>query len=198
MNKPLIFLDAGHGINTAGKRSPIFTKNNDYVAEYELNIPIVLMLYKLLRDNNYDVDFSTTDIMDTDLINRYDYMYKKALANIIKYNPILISIHSNAFGDGKLFNDAYGIETLYNPNKPYDEKLANIVHTEVIKNIENAKNRGLKKRSNLKLLKIPNIPSCMIEIGFMTNKYDLNKLLSYEYKLDLAHAIFNGIVKYYE
>lgn len=198
MNKPFVFLDAGHGINTAGKRSPIFNNNKDYMAEFEFNIAVTFILYKLLRDNNIKVEFSTDNIFDTDLNIRIGYINMQNRIYSPTYTPILISIHANAFGDGKTFNTATGIETLYNPNKPYDEKLATFIHTEVTNSLFQMQNRGLKSRSGLALLKKVNMPACMVECGFMTNKDDLTKLLSYEYKLDLAHAIYNGIIKYYE
>lgn len=198
MNKPYIFLDAGHGINTSGKRSPFINKRKDYMIEYKFNLSVIIILYTILRDNNYKVDFSSNNIYDIDLKDRIKLVNNNALLNKSSHKPILISIHANAFGDGKSFNDASGIEILCNPNKSEDVKLANILFTEITNNIFKMKNRGIKSRSNLALLNNLNIPACIVEGGFMTNENDLNMLTNYEYQLDLAHALYNGIIKYYE
>jgi N-acetylmuramoyl-L-alanine amidase len=197
MNLPYVFLDAGHGINTAGNRSPRFGDKKDYMLEYEFNISLCIMLYKLLKDNKIDVQFSSNDLTDLPLKERISYIEKTNKANIVKYDSIMISIHTNAHGDGKTFNEADGIEILYNPNNAKDLKLSNTIHKEFLV-IPNLKSRGLKYRSNLALLNSLTIPATLIECGFMTNKKDLEKLLSYEYKLNLAHAIVNGIKNYYE
>lgn len=197
MNHKYVILDAGHGINTAGKRSPFFNDKKDYMLEFEFNLSVIIMLYKLLVDKNIKVDFTSTSIMDIDLKDRIFNVNN--IVNRYKgtHNPILISIHANAFGDGKTFNEADGIEILYNPNKADNLKLAQCMHDET-KMIVDMSPRGLKPRSNLALLKNTNLPSCIIEGGFMTNKYDLNFLMDYNYKSELARAIFNGIEKYYK
>lgn len=197
MNLPYVFLDAGHGINTAGKRSPRFGDKKDYMLEYEFNISLCIMLYKLLRDNKIDAQFSSNDLTDLPLKDRINHINKENKINMIKYKSIMVSIHANAFGDGKTFNEADGIEILYNPNNVEDLRLSNTIHKEMLI-IPNLKSRGLKHRSNLALLNSLTIPATLIECGFMTNKKDLEKLLSYEYKLNLAHAIVNGIKNYYE
>lgn len=197
MNKPYVFLDAGHGIDTPGKRSPIFNTLKDYISEFEFNVSVILILYKLLRNNNIDVGFSTNSLLDIDLKDRIFNVNKETVFRKSSHKPILVSIHANALGDGKTFNVANGIEILYNPNKADNLKLAQCMHDET-RMIVDMSPRGLKSRSNLALLKNTNLPSCIIEGGFMTNKYDLDLLMSYNYKLELAHAIFNGIEKYYK
>lgn len=198
MNLKYVIIDAGHGIDTPGKRTPIINNNKDYILEFEFNISLSIILYKLLKNNNIKVDFSFNSIYDSDLSNRIFNINKNLLLTKRSYKPILVSFHTNAFGDGKSFNNARGVEILYNPNNLDGLRLSEFIHKELVNSIPNLIDRGLKNRSNLALLNKSNLPSCIIECGFMTNKEDVELLTNYNYKLNLVHAIYNGIIKYYE
>lgn len=198
MNLKYVIIDAGHGIDTPGKRTPLINNNKDYIIEFEFNISLSIMLYKLLKDSNIKVDFSFNSLYDSNLSDRIFNINKNLLLNKHSHKPILVSFHTNAFGDGKSFNNVRGIEILYNPDKSEGLKLSEFIHKEFISNIPNLIDRGLKNRSNLALLNKLDLPACIIECGFMTNKEDIELLTNYNYKLTLVHAIYKAIIKYYE
>ena len=162
-----IAIDAGHGSNTAGKRTP-----NGY-REHYANVVVANYLYDILKANpsQFDIiktgwnDSNYSDDEDTSLGNR-----QKAIKN---YGcDISISIHFNASGDGTTYNSASGIETYYHTtNYVNSKKLAECVQNELIKGTPQ-KNRGVKQ-GNLAMCNCASMgtkASILCELGFMTNK----------------------------
>lgn len=199
MNK-LVILDAGHGINTPGKRSPLFGSPRVPVLEWQLNIAIVTALYKVLHLKGIAVEFSSTDIIDKSLKDRMATVNK-----IIKANNnskiLLVSIHCNAFGDGEQFTYPEGIEFLYSTKTIQNERLARHISAcfdGVYLDAPNTyKNRGLRERNGLYLLNSSSVPTVMIEAGFMTCRMELERLLNYKFQVYLADKITEGILSYY-
>lgn len=99
-----IILDAGHGINTPGKRSP-----DGRFREYKFNRIIVNAVAEHLRLRGYDVEILTPEDTDIPLQERVDR------ANRMTCQPgqpiqtvIIISIHANAAGNGSQWMKARG------------------------------------------------------------------------------------------
>ena len=99
-----IILDAGHGINTPGKRSP-----DGRFREYKFNRIIVNAVAEHLRLRGYDVEILTPEETDVPLQERVDR------ANRMTCQPgqpiqtvIIVSIHANAAGNGSKWMNARG------------------------------------------------------------------------------------------
>src|SRR5699024_450544 len=104
---------------------------------------------------------------------------------------LFISIHGNA-GGGE------GIETFWyseGPQSKESEALASEIQKELIKKT-GAKDRSVKD-GNLHVNRESKMPSSLIEVGFLDNKSDANKLKDDKYKQTIAEAIVNGIKKYF-
>ena len=151
-------IDAGHGNNTPGKRSP-----DGSLREFHFNNPVALEVTRILRNeygqtvyNPYDV----TGKIDTPLNTRIQR------ANAAKVDAF-ISIHANAAGSG--WNTGEGIETfIYNQGTQAGSmRLAANVQNHLIRDT-GLKNRGVK-RGNYAVLRETNAPAILIEAGFMTN-----------------------------
>lgn len=114
----LIILDDGHGIApiTPGKRTPIFP-DGSVLYENDFNDAVVALIYKKLkRIPNVDVAFTAEENYDVPLntrIARANQAWKDHQNYFGKENSkcILISVHANAYGDGKSFNNAKGVST---------------------------------------------------------------------------------------
>jgi len=199
MNK-VVILDAGHGINTPGKRSPLYGVPRLPVLEWQLNIAIVTALYKILPLKGVEVVFSSTDIFDKALQDRAATV-KKIVKDNLDATVLLISIHCNAFGTDEKFTLPSGIEFLYCSKSVQNERLARHISAGfdgVYSDMPNQyKNRGLRERNGLFLLKHSPVPSVMIEAGFMTCLSELELLLEYKYQVYLANKITEGILSYY-
>ncbi len=68
--------------------------------------------------------------------------------------------------------------------------------TEYISYVSKMKNRGLRQAS-LKVLKNPGIPSLLLEIGFLSNYSDAQKLKSPYYRDRIAYGICEGVKAFF-
>ena len=99
-----IILDAGHGINTAGKRSP-----DGRFREYKFNRIIVNAVAEHLRLRGYDVEILTPEETDVPLQERVDRANRMScqIGQPIQ-SVIIVSIHANAAGNGSQWMKARG------------------------------------------------------------------------------------------
>ncbi|NJP37432.1 SH3 domain-containing protein [Alkalicoccus luteus] len=106
---------------------------------------------------------------------------------------LFISIHANAFPN----SSASGAEVLYSSagKHPNDSRMLALELQSSITDGTGLRNRGTVNRS-LAVLTGPNMPSVLIEPGFMTNSGDLSVLLNEQDKL--ASNIVNGLKRYYQ
>lgn len=179
----IIALDAGHGPETKGKRTP-----DDSMREFHFNSVVADYVAAGLKE--YDVEVIYTHEMDSDVPLR-DRTDK---ANSYKAN-VFISIHANAYGSGG-WNNVQGIETFVHNNSGSEAfDLATKVQTEMLK-ATGRLNRGVKK-SNFHVLRETQMPAILIECGFMTNEEEAELLKSDAYRVKCASAILTVLVNYY-
>ena len=97
-----ILIDNGHGQSTPGKRSP-----DGRFLEFKFNREIAQRIVADLRDRGYDAELLVEEYDDVPLAERYRRAntYSQALG---KENVILVSIHANAFGNGREWTKARG------------------------------------------------------------------------------------------
>ncbi|WP_233269981.1 N-acetylmuramoyl-L-alanine amidase [Heyndrickxia camelliae] len=175
-------LDAGHGPNTVGKRSP------DNFKEFEFNHKVAEYTKELLNDyKGVTVYFAHSKQEDIPLKKRSDK------ANKLKVD-CYISIHANAYGT--TWNDANGIETYVYVTKPKEAvDLAEKVQKNLV--IETGlRNRGIKT-ADFHVLRETEMTAILCECGFYTNKKEASLLKSKTYQKTCAEAIVKGIVDQY-
>lgn len=188
-----VAIDAGHGSNTAGKRTP------DGWREHYTNVKCAYFFDIALKRCGIDTikiawnDTNSKDDIDVALSKRQSQI-KNAKCNIS------VSWHANAFGDGKSYNSGQGIETLIHNNsvKVKDSgSLAIKVQNYLIKGTKQ-KNRGVKS-ANLAMcncVAMGTQASILIEIGFMTNKYEAELIQSDAFCLECAEEAAQGVCEY--
>lgn len=170
----LIAIDPGHGGYEIG------AKVND-ICEKDLNLEIADKLYDKLIAHQ----FSCYQIRAKDeLLSLAD---RCNVANSINAD-LFISIHCNAFTDSRI----NGFEVhYYDKGKRLAETLTTVVDDKCyIKTRE-------PKKSNFQVLRDTKMTAILIECGFMTNKFDLNKLIDDNFQHSLVEAIIFGLVLYY-
>lgn len=179
-----ILIDAGHGYETAGKRTV------DGMKEYQFNRAVANEVKRLLAGYQHVTClFSHSDKRDVPLAERTNYANQ---ANV----DLFVSIHANALGNGREWTSAAGIETYVYLSKPKDAyKLAHIVQAELIRSTSR-KDRGVKTAS-FYVLKETNMTAILCECGFMTNKLEAVLLRTASYQKTCAEAIVHGIATYY-
>jgi len=108
---------------------------------------------------------------------------------------IVVSLHANASAN----SNASGIETLYYETKTYTSKKGKKLASEVQERLihrSKAKDRGIKPRGDLYVLENVSPPAILIEVGFITNKQEEEKLHKKKYQEQLIEAIYEGVNNY--
>lgn len=175
--KGRIVLDPGHGGTDSGavSLSPI------ELHESEVNMEIVSKLEDLLIVSGYEVHCTREADVAVPLSQR--------LKLVNEINPIaFISVHCNASSN----RAASGTETLYRDEA--DFYLADNIQEELVKAL-GTRNRGVRndltylKKALTVLSNIP-VPSCLVEVAFISNTGDAILLLDTSL---IAKAIASGL-----
>lgn len=178
-----IAIDAGHGINTAGKQTP------DGIKEWTLNNIVADYLIEYLK--GYAETFRTDDTS-----GKTDIKLTARRNNAVNNGAnLLISIHHNALS-GK-WNEATGVE-VYRHNI-YSHKEAKDLTSKLVEAISKEtglKNRGAKK-ANFTVIATNKIPCVLCEGGFMDGQKDSQYIRTTEGQKAYARAIANTIISYY-
>jgi N-acetylmuramoyl-L-alanine amidase len=180
--KMKFMLDAGHGFNTAGKRS------FDGMREYEFTRKVAAYARDMLASyQNVTVYFAHSDDRDVPLQERTNAANR---LNVDAY----VSIHANAFGS--TWNDANGIETyVYTTNHQETYQLAQKVQNNMV-SLTGLKSRGVKT-ANFHVLRETNMPAILVECGFMTNRNEAALMRTDDYQRKCAQAIVDALAAQY-
>lgn len=176
----LIVLDAGHGKNTAGKRSPDST-----LLEYEFNRAIAIRLKKILEEHGLKVLLTAPVDLNVSLASRA-YAANNAKANIF------VSIHANASGDS--WSNAHGWEIFVWKKGGQAEKLAKAIHNASVPTL-GIKDRGIKE-AEFYVLRKTNMPAVLIEHAFYSNHDECTLLKSGAFRDKCATVDAQGILHY--
>ena len=106
-------------------------------------------------------------------------------------NGIVVSIHANAIRNSTWT----GAQTFYDPKKLENKQLATAIMNSMKNNLETT-TREAKSISSLFILKNSNVPSTLVEIGFLSNPEEAEKLNTESYQNEIAYAIYEGILYY--
>lgn len=159
--KIVIVVDAGHGGSDSGA-----TGNG--LREKDMTLAIVKAAKTYFdKDSHFQVYY-------TRLTDVYPTLSQRSTFANNKKADLFLCVHINSAG-----SSATGTETLYNPNRnnTTKNKSLNITSTELATYCHNGalkatglRNRGLKVRTDLHVLNKTNMPACLIEYGFISNK----------------------------
>lgn len=183
-----IWIDNGHGSDTAGKRSP-----DGRLREYAYAREIARRVVHDLKAKGLDAELLTPEEEDISLPERCER------ANRVK-DSILVSIHTDAAGDGSQWMKATGWSARIYPNcSDNTRRLADCLG-------ECASGEGIRVRrqypdqwywyQNLYILKHTACPAVLTENMFHDNREDVDFLLSEEGKQKITAIHVDGICKY--
>lgn len=181
----VVVIDAGHG-----GRAPGAIKQG--IQEKDLNLGILLKLKAILDQNNQNIGVYYTRTED----NNPTFEQRAQLANKAGAD-IFISIHNNSTTDG-VMSEYNGTEVMYDELKSEEglssKHLAEICLEETTAAI-GSKNNGLTAGNSIYIIRNSQVPVALIEVGFMTNQTELDKLRTDEYQQQAAQGIYNAIVR---
>ena len=194
MTNKVIGIDPGHG----GIDPGAIGKNG--ISENEINLNISIKLKRFIEQSGGIVVITRDDTrgLYTDEstsvknIKTEDLRRRKEIINGGKCDMFL-TIHLNSFPQSKY----YGAQTFYKTECEESRKLAYIVQEE-LKNILDKENKRLpQKRDDVYLLREVEVPSILIECGFLSNSREERLLAEERYQEKIAWAIYIGIMKYF-
>ena len=133
-----IFIDNGHGLMTAGKRSP-----DGQFREPFYNREIARRVVSDLRDRGLDAELLVPEDDDISLAERVRRV-NTACFLLGKQNVILVSIHVNAAGNGSKWLNATGWSVYTCKGQTASDKLAECLYLAAIKNFP-----GLRIRTDM-------------------------------------------------
>ena len=174
----LVLIDAGHGGQDNGGQG-------NGLREKDLALDTAQALASELRGMGIAVALTRDDDRFIELDDRVALANRRA-----PDGAILVSIHYNAGG-----RNAQGAMTFY--WKPNSVGLATRIQRALV--AEAGQNDMGTIRRRIRLTRNPEIPSVLVECGFVTNAAEAARLGQPEFRQRLARAIASGIRKqYYE
>lgn len=180
VKKMKICLDAGHGKETSGKRSP-----DGALLEFEFNRDVTNRLKTILEAHGVEVILTCND--DTDIsLNKRCQIANEAKADYF------ISIHANAHKE--YWTDVSGWEAYIIGKGGKAEILANRIWAWSISGL-GLKDRGVKVES-FQVLRDTDMPAVLIEHGFYTNKEECEKLKDSAFRQKCAECDAKGILEH--
>lgn len=204
-----VIIDCGHGGKDNGAQG-FFN-----LFEKDITLNVGLELAQLLNKNGFKVAMTRNNDSDVPLDLRTSF------ANATKNNDLFVSIHANYAKS----DNTSGIETYYLHNSLFknffstlnkqtkrliakleldrckkSELFAKSLHSHVLSSVQkkNAQivDRKVKQAISQVLLGT-SMPAALIEIGFLTNKFEAFLLKDKQYERLLAQGICNGIISYF-
>ena len=192
----LILIDPGHGIDTPGKRSP-----DGKFLEYLWNRQIADLLLDRFIIMGIDASLVVTETNDISLstrVQRVNRMCSKVGAS----NVILLSIHSNATGDGSKWMSAQGWSCYTSKGDTKSDVIAECLYDAFETEFADRKIRKDMSdgdrdwEENFYVLQKSKCPAVLLENFFYDNRDECTWLLKNETKERIADAIVKGIVQY--
>jgi N-acetylmuramoyl-L-alanine amidase len=170
-----IVLDAGHGGTDPG------AQRGD-IQEKEITLAIVEKLRKILRRQGAHVVMTRGDDTFVSLEERVKITNETA-------PRAFVSVHINSLES----NDSIsGIETYY--LHPPSKALAASIHSALVKKL-GAPDRSVRTARFYVVNHTP-YPAVLAEVGFISNKEERDKLISFDYQQKVAEALAQGVIVY--
>jgi N-acetylmuramoyl-L-alanine amidase len=196
---PTLFIDDGHGMETPGKRTPMFPDGH-IVHENEFNRPTAEKLAALAIAQGFNIMYVAPEINDTPLRVRTDrandafITLREQYPNVNRYKlGIYVSIHFNAL-TGKWDDHQGGVGVYHYPGSTIGERLAYCVGQRLI--------QGTPQRflgviaENFHVLRESIMPAVLIEAGFMDISKEAVLMTSQAFQLEVARETLAGIMDY--
>lgn len=199
MSKYTYVLDNGHGINTPGKRSPKFD-DGTVLMEGVNNREIVRQLIIAMKAE----DINCIDIVASDSDVSLETRVQRANKQHSIKPCVYLSIHSDANGDGKTWDQASGMSAYTSKGDTgKSDDFAELIIDELQDNFKSEvkwrtelTDGDKDKEENFYVLKNTNCPAVLLELGFHTNKEEATKMLTADWKHKVVLSIIYAIKKF--
>lgn len=175
-----VVVDPGHGGNDSGTN--VTTPDRGLIEEKYITLDVAEKVQALLEEQGVNVIMTRTRDEYVSLDERVE----------ISRNPdvdLFFSIHCNSYEED---TSVYGLECYHWKDDGEGQDYAQAV-ADALGGLEDLRVRGVKN-GDYQVLRENDKPATLIEMGFITNPQDLEKLLSDEYQQKLAEKFVEGIL----
>ena len=186
LNGKTILVDAGHGGDDGGARAL-----DSGVWEKELNLRVALLLRDLLQERDANVVMTREKDMQYDAQKRIDLTARLKLAKE-HGAELLLCIHMNEYRK----RTESGPQVFYRAGQERSRLLAGAMQEALIQGLQPQKRRQALAGDYFMLSL--DIPSVLIECGFLSNSAEEKLLLTGEYQARVAEAICDGTEEYFK
>ena len=195
IDNKIIGIDPGHGGIDSGAVGKGGTN------EAEINLSIALKLKKIIEENGGIVVMTRED--DRGLYTQESKTVKEKKTEDLKNRKkvidsedcdVFLTIHLNSFPQSKY----YGAQTFYKIGCKDSEQLAFAIQDEFRNILDKNNKRTPQSRDDVYLIKEIEVPSVLIECGFLSNAREEELLSDEKYQEKIAQSIYLGIIKYFE
>ncbi len=172
-----VVIDPGHG-----GRDPGASATNGY-SEKTINLAVARKVAGLLRQSGVDV------VMTRDGDNFIELNERAAISNRVGAD-LFVSIHADSCGDSGVQGfTVYVAEAGSWPAKRAAEMIAGGMESAGVES------RGVRT-ANYRVLVRTQSPAVLVELGYLSNHWEADRLVEGSYQYRLANAIADGIVDY--
>lgn len=194
---PYFVIDAGHGVNTPGKRSPEIPRQHQ-LYEWEFNKIMQNKLARLFYENGIPFTTYPSRVNDASLTSRATFINNTH--NRMKgsdQSVIVISLHGNAFVNDR----PLGSEVFTYIGQSESDLIAELIckrfQQSPITNIRIDESDGdLDKEAKFKILRDTIPPAVLIEFGFYTNEAERLKMLNNDWQEEMIRLVYDGLMDY--
>ena len=180
----VILVDAGHGGDDGGAKA-----KDSGVWEKEINLRVALLLREALENRGAEVVMTREKDMQYDAQKRADLTARLALARE-RHADMLLCVHMNEYRN----RAESGPQVFYRAGQERSRLLAGAIQEAMIRLLQPKKQRQALAGDYFMLSL--DIPSVLIECGFLSNSAEEKLLLTEEYRARVAEAICAGAEEY--
>lgn len=183
-----VVIDAGHGGIDGG------CKGASGVLESTLNLEYAKTLRRYYKEYGFNVVMTREG--ENGLYSAFSKNKKKddmqKRKQIIQNSGanFVVSIHMNSFPTGS----SRGAQVFYGAENSLSQTLANFIQSDFIRTL--VKPRKVASKGDYYILSCTQIPSVLIECGFLSNQEEEQLLLSNDYREKLCYSILCGSLMY--
>ncbi|MDO5555550.1 MAG: N-acetylmuramoyl-L-alanine amidase [Clostridia bacterium] len=168
--------------------------------EAESNLKIALKVQNLLEQSGATVILTRSDenaIYDLDSKTlkqkKISDIHNRVKIGNESSGDIFVSIHLNKIPEQQY----WGWQTFYKQESPEGQKLATSIQNNLNESIQKENKRVPMKIDNVYIIKHVEIPTTIVECGFLSNPEEEEQLLTDEYQNKLAWGVYTGIMDYF-
>ena len=182
--QPTVVVDSGHGGEDPGKIGV------NGALEKDINLAIGKMLKEALEKENIQVVL--TRDKDEMLAGSKSEDMKERVKIMNDAKPVLVvSVHQNSY----VTEQESGAQVFYYSNSEKGKVLA-LDLQENLKKLDTSNRREAKANDTYYILRHTEVPTVIVECGFLSNWEEAEKLTTEVYQQELALAVCDGILQY--